>query len=178
MKSVCTLGLVAALAACSSVPDQPCSYRQLPNLLAITDFETLFRTAASDLCPPIQNTGTVLVPDFQNLQTYAPGPTGLYMGEQMRAALSHQCNSPILQVDFGKYLKLNDDGLAVLTRNASDIQANEVRSQNVVVGTYSFQGGKLSVFMRRLNSDNGVIERMVAKEVAYTCDGSAFSLKK
>jgi FlgO protein len=169
---------LGVLAGCASAPDQPCGYKQLPNLVALTDFEPLFRTAAAELCPPIHSTGAVLVPDFLNLQTYAPGPTGLYMGEQMRAALSHQCNSPIQQVDFGKYLKLNDDGLAVLTRNADEIQASAVRSQDVVVGTYSFQGGKLSMFMRRLNSSNGVIERMVAKEVAYTCDGTALSVKK
>ncbi|MEN9383840.1 MAG: hypothetical protein RL323_983 [Pseudomonadota bacterium] len=168
----------AGLAGCASAPDQPCSFKQLPNLVGLTDFEPIFRTAAAELCPPANSTSTVLVPDFLNLQTYTPGPTGLYMGEQMRAALSHQCNSPILQVDFGKYFKLNDEGLAVLTRNADEIHTQEVRSQNVVIGTYSFQGGKLSMFMRRLGTGNGVIERMVAKEVSYTCDGTALSLKK
>jgi hypothetical protein len=98
------------------------------------------------------------------------------MGEQMRAALSMQCHSKIAQIDFGKYFKLTQDGLSALTRNPSEIQHDELKSQDVVVGTYSFQGNKLSVFVRRIQGSSGVIQKMVSNSVTYICRGDEYAI--
>lgn len=186
--------LVAALVGCASSPgsDGPCNPQQLPKLVGITNVNYLLRGVASELCPLTCPPGpngmatcherdlshSVLVPDFQNLDTYVPGSVGLYMGEQMRAALSQQCHSQIVQADFGKYFRLSGDGLAVLTRNPNDIQNDEHRMQDVVVGTYSFQGNKLSLFVRKTQGSTGMIKKMVARDIQYSCQGGQFSIRE
>ncbi len=184
--------LVAALVGCASPsgPTATCSPQQLPKLVGITNVNYLLRGVASELCPltcpPGRNgvascqerdlSRSVLVPDFQNLDTYVPGSVGLYMGEQMRAALSQQCASQIVQADFGKYFRLSGDGLAVLTRNPNDIQNDELRTQDVIVGTYSFQGNKLSLFVRKTHGSTGMIKKMVARDIQYSCQGGQYSI--
>lgn len=186
--------LVAALVGCASSPgsDGPCNPQQLPKLVGITNVNYLLRGVANELCPLTCPPGpngvatcnerdlshSVLVPDFQNLDTYVPGSVGLYMGEQMRAALSQQCHSQIVQADFGKYFRLSGDGLAVLTRNPNDIQNEEHRMQDVVVGTYSFQGNKLSLFVRKTQGSTGMIKKMVARDIQYNCQGGQFSIRE
>lgn len=186
--------LVAALVGCASSPgsDGPCNPQQLPKLVGITNVNYLLRGVANELCPLTCPPGpngvatcnerdlshSVLVPDFQNLDTYVPGSVGLYMGEQMRAALSQQCHSQIVQADFGKYFRLSGDGLAVLTRNPNDIQNEEHRMQDVVVGTYSFQGNKLSLFVRKTQGSTGMIKKMVARDIQYSCQGGQFSIRE
>lgn len=186
--------LVAALVGCASSPgsDGPCNPQQLPKLVGITNVNYLLRGVATELCPLTCPPGpngvatcnerdlsySVLVPDFQNLDTYVPGSVGLYMGEQMRAALSQQCHSQIVQADFGKYFRLSGDGLAVLTRNPNDIQNDEHRMQDVVVGTYSFQGNKLSLFVRKTQGSTGMIKKMVARDIQYSCQGGQFSIRE
>lgn len=186
--------LVAALVSCASSPgsDGPCNPQQLPKLVGITNVNYLLRGVANELCPLTCPPGpngvatcnerdlshSVLVPDFQNLDTYVPGSVGLYMGEQMRAALSQQCHSQIVQADFGKYFRLSGDGLAVLTRNPNDIQNEEHRMQDVVVGTYSFQGNKLSLFVRKTQGSTGMIKKMVARDIQYSCQGGQFSIRE
>lgn len=186
--------LVAALVGCASSPgsDGPCNPQQLPKLVGITNVNYLLRGVANELCPLTCPPGpngvatcnerdlshSVLVPDFQNLDTYVPGSVGLYMGEQMRAALSQQCHSQIVQADFGKYFRLSGDGLAVLTHNPNDIQNEEHRMQDVVVGTYSFQGNKLSLFVRKTQGSTGMIKKMVARDIQYSCQGGQFSIRE
>ncbi|MFW9620713.1 MAG: FlgO family outer membrane protein [Macromonas sp.] len=164
----------------------------MPKLVGITNVNYLLRGVANELCPLTCPPGpngvatcnerdlshSVLVPDFQNLDTYVPGSVGLYMGEQMRAALSQQCHSQIVQADFGKYFRLSGDGLAVLTRNPNDIQNEEHRMQDVVVGTYSFQGNKLSLFVRKTQGSTGMIKKMVARDIQYSCQGGQFSIRE
>ena len=175
--------LVAALVGCASPsgPTATCSPQQLPKLVGITNVNYLLRGVGSELCPPTCPPGRNGVAgceerDFQNLDTYVPGSVGLYMGEQMRAALSQQCASQIVQADFGKYFRLSGDGLAVLTRNPNDIQNDELRTQDVVVGTYSFQGNKLSLFVRKTHGSTGMIKKMVARDIQYSCQGGQYSI--
>ena len=192
ISGLCCTALMGGLVACSTLaPETPCSAQRLPRLVGITNFDRIFRRMAAQLCEPLcsqtpqgvvlscderQLSHSVMVPDFLDLQTYTSGPTGLYMGEQMRAALSMQCRSKIAQIDFGKYFKLTQDGWSALTRNPSEIQHDELKSQDVVVGTYSFQGNKLSVFVRRIQGSSGVIQKMVSNSVTYICRGDEYAI--
>lgn len=182
------LGLVLpvlALSGCASTGAGGCTPRQLPDLIGSTDFPAVLGPVAGQLCEatctpssngqltcdaPLRHQATPwLVPDFVDLNSFSPGTTGLYLGEQMRAALSQQCGAPIRQVEFGKHIQLTDDGQVSLTRNPNQVLQNEVTGQDIVVGTYTFNAGRLSLFIRKVDASTGVMTRMVAKEITYSC---------
>jgi hypothetical protein len=181
----CTLLSLFTLVGCANIGGNECAPKQLPALVSSTDFSAVLGPVAGQLCEatctPASN-GRVnchaplrlqptpwLVPDFVDLNTFNPGPTGLYLGEQMRVSLSNQCGAPIRQVEFGKHIQLSDDGQVSLTRNPDQILQNEVAGQDIVVGTYSYNAGRLSLFIRKVDASTGVISRMLAKEITYSC---------
>ena len=176
--------VLMGLAGCASNDHQQCAKRGLTQLMAVTDVGKLFDDIAADFCPSncsapsgtgvamCQDEGLsrlVLVPDFVSVSTYTPGASGLFMGEQMRAALSQRCNSRIYQAEFGRDLKLSMDGLVALTRNPGEVVRDEFRGQDILIGTYAYSGNRLSLFARKINGSSGVISKMVSKEIVYSC---------
>lgn len=190
--------VVALSAGCAgqmqSVGGADCYNKPLPALLDATDLKALFQGMAAELCAdrrpvcPQDGKGagdaaaclerdqvprtTVLVTDFADLQSYAPNASGILMGELMRGALNDVCNNRIVQAEFGKYFKLSENGLVVLSRKAAEIKHSDYGEPEVVVGTYNYlNNNKVLVFARRINTESGEIPRMVTREVNYTCGG-------
>lgn len=176
--------VVLGLSGCASADHQQCAKQGLPQLIAITDVGKVFDDIATGFCPascqPSANglqmcdepglSRLVLVPDFVSITTYTPGPAGLYMGEQMRAALSQRCHSQIYQAEFGRDLKLSAEGLVSLTRNPGEVVQDEFRGQDILIGTYSYSGNRLSLFARKISGSSGVIAKMISKEIVYSCN--------
>lgn len=182
--SVCLLGLTG----CTTNDHQQCAKLGLSRLVVLNEVGSVFDELAIGFCPS-RCTGTaaacedpglsklVLVPDFVNLTTYSPGTTGLYMGEQMRAALSQRCNSKIFQAEFGRDLKLSGEGLVALTRDPGEIAKDEFAGQDILIGTYSYSGNRLSVFVRKISGAAGVISKMISKEIEFSCNALGTSAK-
>lgn len=169
-----------------------CVNKSLPLLLDVTDLKGLFQGISAEFCPTMKcsepgqtdrNRGTcqedprgpvVLVTDFVDLQSFMPNPSGLVMGEVMRTTLNNVCNYQVLQGEFGKYFTLNDRGLVVLTRRASELKTNEFGDREAIVGTYSYLGNnKLMIFARRIDTRTGKVAKMVSREVDYSSAGSS-----
>jgi len=92
----------------------------------------------------------------------------------MRGSLSKVCSYKIVQAEFGKYFKLSENGLIVLTRNIREIKKDEYSQSEAIVGTYSYQNNnKIVIFARKINTETGNISRMVTREVNYACAGGA-----
>ncbi len=195
----CTLGLLMGCAASlpSAVVGGNCYNKALPMLLDSTDLKALFHDIASELCvetcsdcPTQTKDGkvsvtacanrdeaerlTVLVTDFADLQSFLPNQSGILMGELMRGSLNRVCCYKIIQAEFGKYFKLSENGLIVLTRNVKEIKKDEYLQSEAIVGTYSYQNNnKIVIFVRKINTETGKISRMVTREVNYTCAGGS-----
>ncbi len=195
------LCLLALLTGCmASLPSAlggNCYNKALPMLLDSTDLKALFQDIASELCadspsgctskaqdtkddaPSSTNRNntsqmTVLVTDFADLQSFLPNQSGILMGELMRGSLSKVCSYKIVQAEFGKYFKLSENGLIVLTRNIREIKKDEYFQSEAIVGTYSYQNNnKIVIFVRKINTETGNISRMVTREVNYACGGGA-----
>ncbi len=172
-----------------------CYNKSLTVLLDSTDLIALFQDIAAEMCTDTctdcvartpdgkvavktctdhadSNHQTVLVTDFADLQTFIPNQSGLLMGELMRAGLSKVCCYKIIQAEFGKYFKLSEKGLVVLTRNANEIKKDEYSQAEAIVGTYSYlNNNKVVVFARKINMATGKISKMVTREVNYSCLG-------
>ncbi len=195
--------LMLALNGCSTVPVQgPCHGKTLAQLMDATDLKSLFQQAAFELCtyncsdcvnrmpdgsvaikPSICNTDeikrqTVLVTDFVDIKTYMPDLPGLLMGEMMRGSLNQVCCYKIVQAEFGKYFKLNENGLVSLTRRISDIKQDSYPQPEAVVGTYNHvSNNKVVLFVRRINTTTGHVVKMVTREIDYSCYGRQINYK-
>ena len=55
------------------------------------------------------------------------------------------------------------------TIHPGEVVQDEFRGQDILIGTYSFNGNRLAMFIRKINSTSGVISKMVSKEVVYNC---------
>ncbi len=173
--------LLLSLTGCAANDHQQCAKLGLSRLIVLNEVSRVFDDLAVGFCPA-SCTGVagscderglsklVLVPDFVNLTTYSPGTSGLYMGEQMRAALSQRCNSKIFQAELGRDLKLSAEGLVALTRDPGEIAKDEFAGQDILIGTYSYSGNRLSVFVRKISGAAGVISKMISKEIEFSCN--------
>lgn len=181
---------LALLGGCSSMDTMPCHGTPLPTLMDATALKPVFADLARELCQPAcaanadraacgreTSPRPTLVSDFASLDSYVPGRPGLLMGEMMRAALNAECCRKIVQAEFGKHFKLSEEGLVVLTRNVEEIRRDELASEDLVVGTYSYHGSKLALFARRVDSRTGIVERMATREITYSCDGRRISAR-
>ena len=111
-----------------------------------------------------------MVTDFADIQSFMPNPSGLLMGELMRGGLNDVCSYKIVQAEFAKYFKLSENGLVVLTRQVSEVKKDAYSQPDVIVGTYSYlNNNKVLIFVRKINTESGIISRMVTRELNYTC---------
>jgi hypothetical protein len=175
----------------------PCYGKTLPQLLDSTTLKPLFQEIAYELCTDscsdcvVRNLDgttpkltpntctleeirrqTVLVTDFVDLKSYVPGESGLLMGEMMRGSLNQVCCYKIVQTEFGKYFKLNENGLVSLTRRVSEIKHDDYPQPEAVVGTYNYlNNSKVVLFVRRINTTTGYVTKMVTREIDYSCIG-------
>lgn len=171
------------LCGCAAV-QMPCTGKSIQQYLDATELKPIFMQMAAELCDS-RTVGsaakctvddskrqTVLVTDFVDLKSFLPEHSGLIMGELMRGSLNQSCCYNISQAEFGKYFKLNEQGLISLTRKASEISSSDFSQPEVVVGTYSFSGNsKITLFARRINTSTGNVVRMVTREIHYSCIG-------
>jgi hypothetical protein len=94
------------------------------------------------------------------------------MGELMRSSLNNRCCYRIMQVEFARYFRLDQNGLVVLTRDITEIKKDEFGETECIVGTYSFLDGKLILSARRINTASGSITKMATREITYDCGGN------
>lgn len=188
-------GLLTGCAA-TEVIYGPCYGKTLPQLLDSTSLKPLFQEMAYELCIDhctdcaVRNPDgtfkvtqqtcaleeirrqTVLVTDFVDIKSYMPGNPGLLMGELMRGSLNQVCCYKIVQAEFGKYFKLNENGLVSLTRRVSEIKSGDYPQPEAVVGTYNYlDNNKVVLFVRRINTTTGHVVKMVTRELDYSCIG-------
>ena len=174
----------------------PCYGKTLPQLLDSTTLKPLFQEMAYELCTDSCSDcatrtpdgrlsvtpktcsleeirrQTVLVTDFVDLKFYMPGDSGLLMGELMRGSLNQVCCYKIVQAEFGKYFKLNENGLVSLTRRVSEIKHDDYPQPEAVVGTYNYlNNSKVVLFVRRINTTTGYVTKMATREIDYSCIG-------
>ncbi len=186
--------IVVNLAGCSFFSPtgrkSACSGKSFNQLLEATDLKPLFNGIARELCSEacvtpsaVEKTvacssvadnpnHSVLVTDFVDIQSFTPASQGILMGELMRGSLSSVCGTKIVQAEFAKFFSLNEKGLVVLSRKASEIKQDDFDQTEAVVGTYSYLSNKVVIFARRINVVSGKISRMSMREVDYSCSGT------
>lgn len=122
---------------------------------------------------PVLGGGNVIITDFVDAATYRPTPSGVYLANLLRGFLSTHTTARILQLDLGKSFTLDNLGLSVLTREADEVLKQKSVVLVGIIGSYSIQGNKIHIFVRRINLRTGRIISTSTKLIPYGCIGES-----
>jgi hypothetical protein len=136
---------------------------------------------ATDLCDPsLQMLSTykaedaILVPDMLDVQSYKPEKIGVHLGDLLRASINSICRYPVRQLDLSEQIKLNEDGLTALTREAVKAAQTSVPAHTAILVTYSVQPNKLTLVGRTVHLSTSTIVKSSTKEIVWGCKKNFF----
>ena len=167
------------LSACASryIPEpMECSGR-LPAVLSKVNLTDLLGKMTHEFCPRgdapanplISDQDIVVVPDYKDVGNFTTGHAGIVLGEVTRSVISEICKHRVRQVDLGKTIRLNEEGVGVLTRDSARLAKSEFVSKWGYVGTYAELPGKLVITLRELDMESGATTRIVSRELNHGC---------
>lgn len=142
-----------------------------------TDFSELTEELLENLCPTmtaIQNKNTIKTPlyitDFVNLSNLDnKSQFGFLLSDELKTSVSQNCNWPIYQIEFAKYLKLGENGSKLLSRNPQDIKNKNMNANTyALIGTYSLTQRQLILYLKLVDLKNGVIIKASTNKVTLT----------
>ncbi|GEM_PF-2054648 len=177
--SVSLIAFSAVMAGCAAryIPEPRECGGALPSVLSKVNMTELMGKMANEFCPTgvgalnplITDRDVVLVPDFLDLSSFKPGQAGVVLGEVTRGALSEVCRHRVRQVDLGKTIRLNEDGVVMLTRDSGRLSSSEFAAKWGYVGTFSTMPGKLLLTLRELDIESGATTRIISRELNFGC---------
>lgn len=122
---------------------------------------------------PVFGGGNVIITDFVDAKAYKPTPTGVYLADLLRGFISTHTTARILQLDLGRSFTLNATGLSILTREADEVIKQKSIALVGIIGSYSIQGNRVHIFVRRINLRTGRIISTSTKLIEYACIGES-----
>jgi hypothetical protein len=179
------LASLLLLSACSSTGnrvDNQCL--TFEDKLQATDLSKLMQSLAVELGNGLptpdpgspDQVGVLLVADFVNINTLKTEQNSLVMSDMLRTYLANLPGKKVVQVEFGKDIRLSDSGVVSLTRNLDLTNKQKVGANQVVVGTYLDLQTKLIINLRAIDPTNQIISSAVVRELKYTCNGGKLYL--
>lgn len=148
--------------------------------LQATDLSNLMQSLAVELGNGLPKSndqvGVLLVADFVNINTLKTEQNSLVMSDMLRTYLANLPGKQVVQVEFGKDIRLSDSGVVSLTRNLDLTNKQKVGANQVVVGTYLDLQTKLVINLRAIDPSNQIISSAVVRELKYSCSGGKLSL--
>ena len=140
------------------------------------DLRKVTQMLATDLCDPsnpvissYRPEDAILVPDVLDVQTYKPEKLGIHMGDLLRSSINSVCKYPVRQLDMSEQIKLNDEGIVALTREAAKAAQTSVPAHTAIVVTYSMQPNKMTLVGRTVHLATSTIVSSSTKEVVWGC---------
>jgi len=122
--------------------------------------------------------GVLLVADFVNVNTLKAEPNVLVMSEMMRTYLARIPGKRVVQVEFGKDIRISDTGIVSLTRKIGQTGNTKVGASQVIVGTYLNMPNKLVINVKAIDPSNQIISAAIVRELNYTCSAGKLRLDK
>ena len=138
----------------------------------ISNMDKKIEEIAREIYPALGG-GNVIITDFVDASTYRPTPSGVYLANLLRGFVSTHTTARILQLDLGRSFTLDNFGLSVLTREADEVIKQKSIALVGIIGSYSIQGNKIHIFVRRINLRTGRIISTSTKLIPYACIGES-----
>ncbi|MCX8026367.1 MAG: FlgO family outer membrane protein [Thermodesulfovibrionales bacterium] len=137
------------------------------------DLQPVINTMAFELCGDTEQRmcTPIVITDVVDIKSLKPRRIGMLMSEMLRNSFNNVCCNKIFQAEFSRYFKLNQNGLVVLTRDASEIKNEGYPFSEAIVGTYNITKDRLYIFFRRINIHTGQVSRFTTREISFQCIG-------
>jgi PBP1b-binding outer membrane lipoprotein LpoB len=167
-------GCVSSSVDCTDEYGQGFDKTQIISNLSL---EKIMDEISLELCTVNQNvrqrpiSKSLIFTDFVDIKTLKTDKNGMFMSELLRSSFSKNCNTKIVQAEFGQYFRLNQDGFVSLTRDVSKIKTPNYKYSKAIVGTYRFTSNNLYLFVKLIDINSGKVLKMVRKKVSYQCMG-------
>ncbi|NBW00184.1 MAG: hypothetical protein EBR85_00445 [Betaproteobacteria bacterium] len=150
--------------------------------LARIDMRKLLTEVSKEVCLPTPdgveigpgNKLAYVVPDVVDIQNYVPGALGISMGELLRASIFNTCSVPVRQVELSSAIKFDSNGMVILSRDLNLVKQSAFPAEQAVIGTYHLQRNKLTVVVRRLSLESGLITAIGTREARWRCVSPGF----
>lgn len=137
-------------------------------LVASVVEEICSRREIEDIGP--ENIQPVIIPDAVDTVDLVPGEMGILIGELTRESVFNTCGLPIRQVEISQKLRLNLNGLTMLSRDPYRSEISEVPASEAVVGAYQLKQGRLVLTIRRIRLEDSVIKSIKTKQLNWRCE--------
>jgi hypothetical protein len=182
---VLSIGLLV-LTACGTTSRGDAQCLTFEDKLQATDLTVLVSGMATELNTSLpkfdpngpDEYGVLLVADFVNVNTLKTEPNVLVMSEMMRSYLARIPGKKVIQVEFGKDIRISDAGIVSLTRKIGQTGNTKVGASQVIVGTYLNMPNKLVINVKAIDPSNQIISAAIVRELSYSCSGGKLRLDK
>lgn len=165
--------LVSGCALTREVPLADCEISR-SDVLSKLDLRPFVDSAMGGVCAEdvgwLRDTSLpVLVPDAVDVQTLEPGNLGIVLGELIRSNVINSCKSLVRQLEATQQVRVNENGVTILSRNVPAGQTRTVPADVAVVGTYNLERGRLTLTLRRIRLADSTIETIRSSSLKWAC---------
>jgi hypothetical protein len=184
--AILLLSVILGLTACGTTSRSDAQCLTFEDKLQATDLTLLVSGMATELNTSLpkfdpngpDEYGILLVADFVNVNTLKTEPNVLVMSEMMRSYLARIPGKKVVQVEFGKDIRISDTGIVSLTRKIGQTGNTKVGASQVIVGTYLNMPNKLIINVKAIDPSNQIISAAIVRELNYSCSGGKLRLDK
>lgn len=143
----------------------------------VTNFQQLTKNLLRDLCPTLLDIKEhktriqpLYVTDFVNIKDLDnKSQLGFLLSDELKTNITQECNWPVSQIEYSKYLKIGKSGVKVLTRDVEELKTKKLNMNTyILVGTYAITQRQLIVYLKLINLKDGVILKAATKRVTLT----------
>jgi TolB-like protein len=94
---------------------------------------------------------------------------GYVLSNSIKNSLINDLETEVIEAEVGKYFKISENGLKVLSRDIKKIRTDNLNVKHAVVGTYTHTHSETVVFVKLVNLEDGIIEGSYSKTLPMNC---------
>lgn len=180
--SIALASLSAGCALTRDVPLVDCEVLR-SDVVSKLDLRGLVQATSMGICDDFDGANgnppaPLVVPDVVDVQTLLPGAIGVALGDLLRTAVFDECKLPVRQIDISGKIRLNDDGVTMLSRSLPNGQEKRISAAAAVIGAYSLERGRMTLTVRRLQIEDSTIQKITSRTLTYACRKPAIGRAK
>jgi hypothetical protein len=172
--AIVTIGFNGCFSSCQNMPTTN-SYYQLSQIPS-KELEKFFLDIAIELYPnrrDITTINSIIISDFANMHSLVVGKSGRVLTEYLKKSLNQYRGKSIVKIDISNKIKLNSDGIHILTRNKDEINSSiNLEAQEFIVNSYDYSGNRLRLFIKRVDAKSQKVIKTLIKDIDLGCESS------
>ncbi len=140
----------------------------------VTDFNKLAKDLVDDMHSDIESIiskskKVIYVSDFVNIKNLeVTSQLGFFLSSEIKSYVTQKYDLNIKEIEYSKYLKLNDTGFRTLSRDFNDINKDGINKSYILAGTYAITQRQLILYLKLIDMKTGNLIRSTSKSINLT----------